>query len=107
MHSVAVEGLDQIERRPSVGAVLLFGVMGLGASREIRRAYLTIEAEHGDYVFERQELLPLELSGFLAPVLRQMRSSSSAPDDTMQQVLDAQVETNRLLGEILDALRGR
>ena len=107
VRNVAVEGLDQVERRPSVGAVAVFGVLGLSASKEIRRAYVTIEATAGDYVFEVQDVLPLTLSGFLAAVLRQMNVSAVRDDDPIHQVIAAQLETNRLLEEILTALRAR
>jgi len=106
VRNVSVEGVDQIERRPSVGAVLAFGVLGLGASREVRRSYFVIEANVGDYVFERQDMLPLQLSGYLTPVLRQMRDTAQL-DDPMKRILETQTETNRLLAEILDALRQR
>jgi hypothetical protein len=106
VRNVSVEGVDQIERRPSVGAVLAFGVLGLGASREVRRSYFVIEADAGDYVYERQQLLPLQLSGYLAPVLRQMRGGPQS-SDPLQRLLEAQAESNRLLGEILEELRKR
>jgi len=106
VRNVSVEGVDQIERRPSVGAVLAFGVLGLGASKEVRRAYFVIEVDKGDYVFERQGVLPLQLSGQLAPVLREMRGTVDQ-DAAAQQMLDAQLETNRLLAEILAELQRR
>jgi hypothetical protein len=105
VHDVSVEGSDQIERRPSVAAVVAFGILGLGASKSIRRSYLVVSADEGDYVFERQEMLPLELSGYLAPVLRQMRHVA-AGDDPLQQLLEAQLETNRLLSLILEEISG-
>jgi hypothetical protein len=104
VQDVSVEGSDQIERRPSVGAVLAFGVMGLGASKTIKRSFLVVAGDQGDYVFERQEMLPLELAGFLAPVLRQMHHAAQQLDP-MQQLLDEQRETNRLLNEILSTIR--
>ncbi len=107
VHNVAVEGVDQVERRPSLGAVALFGVFGLGASVEIRRTYVTIEADAGDYVFEVQDVLPLTLSGHLAAVLRKMTPTGVGDDDPIHQLIAAQSETNRLLDEILNALRER
>jgi hypothetical protein len=88
-----------------VAAVVAFGLLGLAASKEVRRAYFVLESDDGDYVFERQGVLPLQLSGQLAPVLKQMRGIEE--DDVAQQMLDAQRETNRLLVEILTELRNR
>jgi hypothetical protein len=108
VHDVTVEGADQIERRPSVAAVLVFGVLGLGASKAIKRSYLVISSDHGDYVLERQDLLPLELSGYVAPVLREMHHVAQQ-DDPITRLLEAQQETNRLLALIVERLpeRGR
>jgi hypothetical protein len=106
VRDVTVEGADQIERRPSVAAVLVFGVLGLGASKAIKRSYLVISSDNGDYVLERQELLPLELSGYLAPVLREMHHVAQQ-DDPMTRLLEAQQETNRLLALIVERLPER
>jgi hypothetical protein len=111
VRSLAVEGTDQIERRPSVGAVMLFGVLGLGASKSIRRSYLVVDTHGGSYIFERHEMLPVALAGFLAPVLRHFAPSpAEATGITAEQFaahLGGQARTNELLGEILAELRRR
>lgn len=105
VHGVTVEGADQIERRPSVGAVVAFGVLGLGASKAIRRSYAVVNTTAGDYVVERQDMLPTELRGFLAPVLRRFPEPSSA--DGTEELRTLLAETNRLLNDILEELRSR
>jgi hypothetical protein len=104
---VDVEGADQIERRPNIGAVALFGVLGLGASKVIRRSYLVLGTARGEYVFERQEMLPTELRAFISPVLRPFSSSDTGMNgpDALAPLLEAQAETNRLLNDILTELR--
>lgn len=62
-----VEGVEQVQTRPSVGAVLVFGVLGLAARRKEKRAYLTFQTREGDYLIEDAEHLPLELRALLAP----------------------------------------
>ncbi len=111
VRNVSVEGDNIIERRPSIGSVLAFGIAGLAASEAHRRAYFVIESDDGDYVFEQQEILPVALSGVLAPILREMRDPSvrgtnatvSARD--LADMLAAQQSTNALLAEILEELR--
>jgi hypothetical protein len=102
VHSVTVEGSDPVERRPSAGAVVAFGILGLGASKTIRRAYLVVATDAGDYYFEQDNILPAGLAARIGPVLRLFTQPDGSGD-----VRDLLVETNRLLGEILDAVRSR
>jgi hypothetical protein len=62
-----VEGVDQAQMRPRVGAVVAFGVLGLAARRKEKRAYLTLQTRDGDYLVEDGSHLPLELRALLAP----------------------------------------
>jgi hypothetical protein len=105
VHSVTVEGVDQVERRPSVGAVVAFGIMGLGASKTIRRSYLVIATDAGDYFFEQDNLLPAGLAARIGPVLRLFtQPDGGSADGDVRELL---VETNRLLADILEELRAR
>jgi hypothetical protein len=62
-----IEGVDQVQSRPSVGAVVLFGVLGLAARRKEKTAYLTVRTGDGEYLIEDGSHLPLELRVQLAP----------------------------------------
>ena len=62
-----VEGVDQVQARVSVGAVLVFGVLGLAARREEKRAYLTVRTDDGEYLIEDGSHLPRELRSELSP----------------------------------------
>lgn len=105
VHSVTVEGLDQVERRPSVGAVLVFGLMGLAASQAVRRSYLVVATDAGDFFFEQQDMLPSALAARIGPVLRLFIQPAAASEGV--DVGELLIETNRLLGEILEELRTR
>ncbi len=62
-----VEGVDQVQMRPRVGAVLAFGVLGLAARRKEKRAYLTVETDEGEFLIEDGAHLPIELRSLLTP----------------------------------------
>ncbi len=62
-----VEGVDQAQMRPRVGAVIAFGVLGLAARRKEKRAYLTLQTRDSEYLIEDGAHLPLELRALLAP----------------------------------------
>lgn len=75
--AIKVEGLDQIRTRPSPGAVLVFGVLGLAAARKESESYVTVTTRDGDWVLEVRGTLPSPLRGRLGPVLRNPRAPRS------------------------------
>lgn len=83
-----IEGVDQVQTRPSVGAVLVFGVLGLAARRKEKRAYLTLRTVDGEYLIEDGSHLPLELRAQLVPFgLTDVPRSPSAPNRWQYQRL--------------------
>ncbi|MDQ1521461.1 MAG: hypothetical protein QOI55_2534 [Actinomycetota bacterium] len=99
VEGVRVEGVDQVTSRPSVGAVVAFGVLGLAARRNEKRAFLTLVTEAGDYLVEDDEHLPVELRALLAPFLERLdikvAEAGNDPTDPIEQI--------RRLGELRDA----
>ena len=67
--SLEIEGVDQVRSRPSVGAVLVFGVLGLFARSTEVEAFLTVKADGGDYSFGIAGMLPTTLRATLSPAL--------------------------------------
>jgi hypothetical protein len=88
-----------VTSRPSVGAVVAFGVLGLAARRNEKRAFLTLVTEAGDYLVEDDEHLPVELRALLAPFLERLdikvAEAGNDPTDPIEQI--------RRLGELRDA----
>jgi hypothetical protein len=104
--NVEVQGLDQVQLRPSVGAVFLFGVLGLAARKREKNSYLVVETTKGEYVFEVSGLLPSELRGMLSPALsRRSNAEEPAPQDQAQDSSLNQgsiLEQIKQLGELRD-----
>lgn len=71
-----VVGVDQIQTRPIVGAVVALGVLGLAARKTERRAYLTIEVDGGEFLIEDTKHLPLELRSLLAPFVASLEGGA-------------------------------
>ena len=89
-------------------SLLAFGVLGLGASKTMRRSYLAVDTDQGSYIFERQELLPVALAGLLAPVMQHFTTlSDQARGATAEQfaaLIEGQARTNEILMAILKEL---
>lgn len=80
IRSLEIEGVDQARSRPSVGAVLAFGVLGLLARRTEMEAYLTVKADRGDYSFGIEGMLPTALRATLSPVLELLDEASKTTE---------------------------
>lgn len=101
--TVSVEGVDQLRNRPSVAAVVFFGVLGLAARRKEAESYLVIETSDGPWVIEVKDTLPANLRADLSPLIRALpgeiaRSEAPSPDADEEHV----VATIRRLGELRD-----
>jgi hypothetical protein len=92
---MAAEGINQVQQRPSVGAVVLFGVAGLAARKKESRSYLTVATQTGDYAFQVEGLLPAALAALVSPVARHFQAKGDAPKTDP-------IETIRRLGELRD-----
>jgi hypothetical protein len=84
------EGVDQVTRRPRVGAVLAFGVLGLAASRKEKCGYIALATDAGDFVLQVNDLLPTEIRATLMPAVERLRqlSGDSSPgvSDPVDQI---------------------
>lgn len=103
VEGLAVEGIDQVTQRPRVLAVVAFGVLGLAARKTEKRAYMTLSALDGDYVFEVHQMLPSELRGTLAPFLTKLAASRDAESSAVTGDGEDPIEQIRRLGELRDA----
>jgi hypothetical protein len=98
--AVAVEGVDQVRNRPSVGAVVAFGVLGLAARRKESEAYLVIETADGAWALELPNMVPAKVRADLSPVLRSLSTGTGHSALGVDQ--DDVVETIRRLGGLRD-----
>jgi hypothetical protein len=100
--SFGAEGPDQVQMRPSVAAVVTFGVLGLAARQKIRRSFLVVGTESGEIVLETQRMLALELQALLSPVLRHFTSDTASALEPGSDS-DSPLDVIRHLGELRDA----
>jgi hypothetical protein len=77
---ISVEGVDQVQLRPSIAAVVAFGVLGLASRKRERYSYVTLDSHEGQFVFELQDRLPLELRASLGPLKYQSSVRSDVVD---------------------------
>ncbi len=102
--AAAVEGQDQITQRPSVGAVVAFGVLGLAARKTERRSYLSISTGEADFVIEVRDRLPVELRAELGRSLKAGVAGGGAEQSEDRGDANPDVlERIRELGELRDA----
>jgi hypothetical protein len=101
IRSLSPEGDDNIQRRHSVAAVLAVGVLGLAAGRDVRRSWLVIGVDSGEYVLENQQMLSRELSGLLSPITRNIEGQTATESKPARESTDP-LETIRQLGELRD-----
>lgn len=100
---LAVEGVEQYRNRPSVAAVVAFGVLGLAARRKETESYLVIDTTDGTWAIEVSDVLPTKLRADLSPVLRALPEGTEhreqpSPASDEEDVID----TIRRLGELRD-----
>jgi hypothetical protein len=88
IENVSIDGVDQIQLRPSVLATAAFGVMGLAARKKEKRAYLVVSTARGDGVYEVSNVLPTELRARLSPLLKTIESSAHAPPQTRSDPIE-------------------
>jgi hypothetical protein len=76
---ISVEGVDQVQGRPRIAAVVAFGVLGLASRKRERSSYMILDSEDGQFVFELQDRLPIELRASLGPLNYQTSTPKDAP----------------------------
>lgn len=86
--AVSVDGVDQVQLRPSVLATAAFGVAGLAARKREQRSYLVIATDDGDGVYEVDGVLPTELRARLSPFTKGLNVSPPAPAETISDPID-------------------
>ncbi|HEY5696691.1 MAG TPA: DUF2510 domain-containing protein [Acidimicrobiales bacterium] len=104
VRDLRVEGIDQVRTRPSVGAVLVFGVLGLAAAKQEAESYVTITTDQGEWVLEVGGVLPSPLRARLSPVLQQRlgdkQSTGTSDTDPIEMIKGlAELRDQGLLSE--------
>lgn len=101
--TVTVDGVDQLRNRPSVAAVVFFGVLGLAARRKEAESYLVIETSEGPCVIEVKDTVPAKLRADLSPLLRALPNDTENSVDPSPAAGEEDVlSTIRRLGELRD-----
>ena len=67
IHSVAIEGPEQVERRITATRLLLTGPLALGWRRQEKTAFVVVQGEFGEFVFQINHKLPHEARAEFAP----------------------------------------